>query len=202
VGPDLRCPRLSRADLDDLDGLRGALASAPAVVLGQAWRAVPDPAFRPGSVRAGWRPDELLVLAELEDDDIFTQADGPRQRFWELGDVFEIFLEPAEAAAYAELHVAPGNRRAALRIPVPRPSVEPEALMVEPAFDSRSREEAGRWLVAAAVPFSAIGGRPARFSFSRYDYTRGRAEPVHSSTSPHRELDFHRRREWGTVRLA
>jgi hypothetical protein len=38
-----------------------------------------------------------------------------------------------------------------------------------------------------------------RFSFSRYDYIRGRQEPILSSTSPHAWPDFHQREEWGTL---
>jgi hypothetical protein len=38
-----------------------------------------------------------------------------------------------------------------------------------------------------------------RFSFSRYDYIRGRREPMISSTSPHARPGFHRREEWGTL---
>jgi hypothetical protein len=41
-----------------------------------------------------------------------------------------------------------------------------------------------------------------RIRFSRYDYTRGMGEPVLSSTSPHRRLDFHRQHEWGTLDFA
>lgn len=198
----LPCPRLARFAAEDLETVRRAFAPAPAVSLGQAWRREPDPDLRAGSARAGWRPGELLVFAELDDDDVFTRASGPNQRFWELGDTFEIFLEAEAASFYVELHVAPGNLRLQLRIPVPRPSVEPEALMTPPAFDSRVWEGKKRWSVLAAVPFETIGGPPARFSFSRYDYSRGRAEPVRSSTSPHAALDFHRRKEWGSLELA
>lgn len=153
-------------------------------------------------MRAGWKPGALLVAAELEDDDVFTHAARAGERLWELGDVFEMFLETAAPSFYVELHVAPGNVRAQLRIPLPRPQVEPETLMTPPAFASRAWQRPGGWSVEAVVPFETIGGAPARFSFSRYDYARGRGEPVHSSTSPHKTLDFHRRHEWGTLELA
>lgn len=44
-----------------------------------------------------------------------------------------------------------------------------------------------------------LAGMKWRFSFSRYDYVRGRGEPMISSTSPHAQPDFHRREEWGTL---
>jgi hypothetical protein len=188
--------------LDDLEALRRALAAAPAARLGQAWLPAPDPAFRPGSVRCGRSGDSLLVLSELDDEDVFTGVTGPNQRFWELGDTFEMFLEAEKPSAYVELHVAPGNQRLQLRIPLPRTSAAPESLMTAPRFGSRVWTEPGRWIVGASIPFSTIGGAPARYSFSRYDYTRGDPRPVHSSTSPHAALDFHRREEWGKLTLA
>ena len=53
------------------------------------------------------------------------------------------------------------------------------------------------WVVCG--PNACIGNGQWRFSFGRYDYTRGAAEPCISSTSPHAEPDFHRRHEWGVL---
>lgn len=65
-----------------------------------------------------------------------------------------------------------------------------------------------KWFVFAVIPALAICGKPElragvrwHFSFSRYDYTRGRGEPVISSTSPHPVGDFHRQQEWGELTL-
>jgi len=41
-----------------------------------------------------------------------------------------------------------------------------------------------------------------RFSFSRYDASRGTRPPVLSSTSPHQALNFHRIHEWGNLIFA
>jgi hypothetical protein len=74
------------------------------------------------------------------------------------------------------------------------------------AFRSTVWVEGGRWVVLAEIPASLVCGAPTplpgqrwRFSFSRYDYTRGRAEPVISSTSPHPCADFHRQEDWGLL---
>jgi hypothetical protein len=63
-----------------------------------------------------------------------------------------------------------------------------------------------KWFVYAAIPDSVVcnqaplkAGSCLHFSFSRYDYTRGRAEPVISSTSPHPVADFHRQQDWGEL---
>jgi hypothetical protein len=79
-----------------------------------------------------------------------------------------------------------------------------EALIPGEAFRSKVWLEPDRWVVLAEIPSALVCGAPVplagrqwRFSFSRYDYTRGRAEPVISSTSPHPQADFHRQQDWG-----
>jgi hypothetical protein len=63
-----------------------------------------------------------------------------------------------------------------------------------------------QWYVYAEIPALAVCGSNEsientqwRFSFGRYDYTRGVAEPIISSTSPHAKPDFHRHHEWGMM---
>ncbi|MEI6166913.1 MAG: carbohydrate-binding family 9-like protein [bacterium] len=170
-------------------------------------------------VKMGWTRDALYVYAEIEDVDIFN----PEKRFNEpsflMGDVFEIFLRPCNQESYVEIHVTPENQKLQLRIPSahefaePRtkPGIPPEWLIAQPVIASRVRvnSTAKRWEVAVEIPFSMIcevflprSGDRWRFSFSRYDYTRGREKPVLSSTSPHAMLNFHRQAEWGVLRFA
>ncbi|MBI4061904.1 MAG: hypothetical protein HY403_10780 [Elusimicrobia bacterium] len=199
-GPLVACVELERFDETDIAAVRRAFSAAPPCPLAQAWRPAPEPDFRPASARVGRREKSLLVFAELADDDVHSAATGFNQRLWELGDAFEIFLQAPGAAHYAEFHVAPNNQRLQLRIPIPRPhDLPPERMMVaQKLFDSRAWIGRG-WHVLAEIPFESVGGRPTRFSFSRYDRARGRPEAVLSSTSPHAAADFHRREEWGTL---
>ena len=199
-GPLLRCPPLPELEPTP-ERAAAAFAGSEACPLRQAWRPTPEAGLRPGAVLVGRRNDTLWAFADLEDADAFSPATRLNERLWELGDTWELFLEAPGAGCYVELHVAPGNQRLQLRIPIPRPAGRaPEELMVaEPLFQSWAWKTPSGWQALAAVPFSSIGGRPERFSFSRYDYTRGQAEPVLSSTSPHAALDFHRREEWGRL---
>lgn len=201
-GPTLACRRIPEFDGADLAAVRRSFVGSARCALVQPWAAAPEGDFSPASAAVGCRGDALLVLAEMTDRDVFTRADRHNQRMWELGDAFEMFLEADGAPDYYELHVAPNDLRLQLRIPIPRPSGRaPEELMVACAlFESRVWAEPAGWTVLATVPFSSTGGRPVRFSFSRYDYTRGRPEPVLSTTSAHARLDFHRREEWGFLR--
>jgi len=166
-------------------------------------------------VRTGWRENSLRVLAELEDADIFTSATSHNQRMWELGDVLEIFLQPAGSPDYVELHVTPNNRRLQLRFPDTTTLRRAQArnffddlILSDGVFhsDTWTQPEKGRWYVHAEIPAALVCGNDGlpvegewRFSFSRYDYTRGRQEPVISSTSLHARPDFHRREEWGAL---
>ena len=217
--PTMDCARLPPFDRTDLDDVRRAFAAATPVPLQQAWLAEPEAAFAPAVVRTGWRDDALLVFAELTDEDVFTAAADHNQRFWELGDTFEIFLRPTEQDAYVEFHVAPNNLCLQLRFPdagwlgrAPKADAFVQALMPAGAFASHAwiRVEAGEWCVLAEIPTASVcerarirtlAGDEWRFSFSRYDGTRGREAPVISSTSPHAAPSFHRQQEWGTIRF-
>lgn len=213
--PQLECRELPVFAADNLDAVRAAFAPADSCELRQSWLSEPEADFMPTTVRAGWRGDALLVLAELEDADIFTRATALNQRMWELGDTFEIFLQPAGSPGYVEFHVTPNNQRlqvsfpdaAALQRAQASGSIE-ELLVAGEAFRSWTWPLPDKqcWFVYAEIPAAAVCGAQLpltgtqwHFSFSRYDYARGRPEPILSSSSPHSLLNFHRRQEWGAI---
>lgn len=216
--PAIDCRPLPAFRADSLAAVRAAFGGATAVPLQQAWRDVNEPDFAPGIVRTGWGPGALLVFAELTDRDIFTRAERHNDRFWQLGDTFEMFLQPDDEPAYVELHVTPSNLRLQLRFSAPPTSDAASgdpfetSLIRADVFHSRTwiASSDGLWCVLATIPWavvtgqapaSQLGGGNWRFSFSRYDYTRGREQPVISSTSPHAQPAFHRPDEWGTLRF-
>ena len=179
--------------------------------MGQAWMEKPEEKFRPGVVRVGWRESTLCIFAKLEDDRIFTRATGDNQRLWVRGDVFEIFLRDTKREEYLELHIAPNGHRLQLRFPddqtiehLRNGHVELEDYMVDqPLFDFFVRTVTGGWEVWAQIPVVSLGsssgsanGMCLLASFSRYDYEDEKSPPVHSSTSAHPKLSFHRQQEW------
>lgn len=200
---------------DDLAAVREAFRGAAPLPFGQAWRPTPEADFAPGTVRTGWRDGSLLAFAELTDADIFTRARVHNERFWELGDTFEVFLQPAGTSSYVELHVTPNNLRLQLRFaapPAPGDAGDPfeSALIRADVFESRAWVDvaAGCWWALAMIPAAVadprgtpLPGSTWRISFGRYDHTRGRAEPVISSTSPHTHPRFHRPGEWRALRI-
>lgn len=213
--PQLNCRRLPAFDADELDAVSAAFVMAGGCVMRQSWLEQPEPDFTQAVARVGWRDDALLVFAELDDRDIFTGATAHNQRMWELGDVLEIFLSPENSTSYVEFHITPNNFRLQLRFPdtstMRRAQTENKfdhLMLPDGVFSSRvwTQPETKQWFVLAEIPAASVcgankllSGTNWQFSFSRYDYVRGRPEPIISSTSPHAKADFHRREEWGTL---
>lgn len=215
--PQIVCsevPEYTPTDLSDVLQAFGGIASCS---LGQSWLAEPEREFEPAKVRMGWRHESLVLLAELKDADIFTLARHATEPLWELGDTLEIFLRPRGQGAYAEFHVAPNNLRMQLRF---ADTVALERARKRGSFDdvlvhgdhftSRTwvHADRGYWYALLEIPLRTVCEEPQSlpgaewlFSFCRYDYTRGRARPVISSTSVHARPDFHRQEEWGVMRF-
>ena len=195
--------------------MRSAFQSATPCLLQQAWRDDNAAGFSPAVVRTGWRGSSLLVFASLMDMDIFNDATKLNQRTWELGDVFEMFLQSASKESYVEFHVTPHNQRLQLRYNNGRAAEEArrtgsleDVLIWGEAFYSITWIEKRRchWYVYAEIPALAVCGSDEpientqwRFSFGRYEYARGIKEPILSSTSPHAKPDFQRQHEWGVL---
>jgi hypothetical protein len=152
-----------------------------------------EPDFAPATVRLSWQSGHLLIHAELTDHDIHTTATADNQNLWELGDTFEIFCQTTGNPGYHEFHVAPNNHRLQLRFPG-------QQLLTGDHFTSQTTIEPRQWRIQARIP-GAVAGAEWRVSFSRYDYTRGRVAPVISSTSLHKEPNFHRHHEWSILRF-
>ena len=217
--PVVACAEIAAIDLHNtsLNDVRAAFTWAQPLVMRQGWRPDCEADFQPGVVRTGWRDDCLYVFADLTDADVTTTATAPGQRFWELGDTFEIFLRRDGVASYIECHVTPNNLRLQLRFPATGPAgLKGAADSFEAAripgdgFKSRIwlREDGRGWLVLAQIPAALaeaaadpLAGSMWRVSFGRYDYTRGAAAPVLSSTSPHAKVAFHRQHEWGFLKV-
>lgn len=183
---------------DDSPDLACAFANAPQLALRQAWRAAPSPDFAPACVRAIASETTLWIWADLTDDAPYNAANRPNQNTWELGDCFEIFLASSESGPYYEMHVTPENQTLQLQ--------------ANSRFDTRPLSNGplrsaiwftpDGWQILASLPLDLLEDQTRGWiSFARYDYQRGRREPVLSSTSPHRELDFHRRHEWTPFEL-
>jgi len=164
----------------------------------------------PGIVRLAWSRGVLGVLAEFVDDELVVGATGDTQKFWELGDVFEMFIRPEDVDEYAEMHVDPANHRLHLQLnPSARNAIfhglrDPlDFALRPPGFQSAAWETLTGWAVEAFIPMralfpGAIIGQVAFWSasFCRYDASRDGRPAALSSTSPHPTRNFHRLNEW------
>jgi len=210
----ITCRELPFFRHDALEAVRAAFRGAMSIPLRQHWLPQTQTEFRSGTVCTGWRDNDLFVFAELDDADIFTAATGPNQRMWELGDTFEIFLRAEPQVPYIELHVTPPNHRLQLRFASAqafRSKGFEHHLVGGDVFSSWTwiRPDYQHWCLLAQIPSTVVSDVPTslkgqqwRFSFSRYDYTRGQKKPVLSSTSPHPVFDFHRQEDWGKLAFA
>ncbi len=188
------------------------LQGVPVMTFAQTWMAEPDMGLRPGKVWMVSTPSALIVLAELLDDDIMTDARQHNDRLWDLGDVFEVFLRHTQRPDYYEFHVAPNGVTLDLHYPrfhAPRENGVERYMLARPHFTARvaAQPERGRWRVAMEIPVEALV--PAeltraesvwQFSFCRYDCGPNRP-PMFSSTTPHRGAGFHRAEEWRHFRV-
>jgi len=168
-------------------------------------------------VRFGWQPDALWVLADLDDDFITSRSTDHDQDMWLLGDVFEIFIARKDEPFYLELHVTPHNHRLHLIWPADvMEKIQSKVATLDDfrrphsAFDSWVQKPEGecKWQVLARIPASILpngqtfeAGQILELSFSRYDSGPEGTPDILSSTSPHRELSYHRRHEWREVIL-
>ena len=59
----MNIPLLAPFEESDWESVATAFEHAPSLALGQAWREKPEENFRPGTVRIGWQPDALVILA-------------------------------------------------------------------------------------------------------------------------------------------
>ena len=212
---EIRCQPLPWFDRNHLESVRHAFTSAAALPFQQAWLPEAEADFCPGEVRLGWRERSLMVFAEMTDREIFNDATGPNERLWESGDVFEMFFKSFEMESYVEFQVTPHDQRLQLRFPdvqavgQARESGRFADFMIQNdlfLFQTWIDSGRNRWLVYAEIPTTVVCGSDEpientrwRFSFGRYDHTRGLKEPVISSTSSHARPDFHRQHEWDTL---
>ena len=207
----LLCPNLGACSLENW--LLRPCANEPVLVMRQAWK---ESTLEGGTVRFAWNGEALLVHAILPDRDIFNPVTEFNEPAYLTGDVFEIFLRPTTQTAYYEFHVSPCNQRFQVRFPKSKADAEPgetvTATPVTPPIESvvQIDRQNDRWEVFAAIPLTLIcesesgrAGTQLLASFSRYDYTRtpGGITAELFSTSPHRELSFHRQQEWSLVKL-
>lgn len=195
----------------------------PTCVMFQNWLPMPDRELRPGSVAVAHYDHDLIVYAELTDEDIFNPVKANGVEAFKWGDVIEIFLREENEDRYLEHHITPDNYVLQLHWP----NVETVRKLVDDLNRGKQVDYVAQysshipvrsqtivqpdlsvWRVLAIIPLNLLAAkswetsRNWSFSFSRYDYTRSRKDPVLSSTSALQAPNFHELTSWGTLSLA
>ncbi len=195
----------ARARASRVDGqpkLRIGAGRSCAFELGQPWRDQVEASFRSTHVVVRYSRGALEVEAELEDDEVYSDATADNQRTWELGDAFEVFVRRADEVAYSEVHVTPNGHKLHLRFEdfdQHRRIASIDEVAADPSLIEATVETlADGWRARLRIPFPCPQGSALALSFCRYDASRGR-EPVLSTSSPHPVIAFHRPTEWTLV---
>jgi hypothetical protein len=182
--------------------------------LQQAWLETQDEKFREGRAELNWTSDALNVEAVLTDDEVYTLSNADNQHMWELGDVFEVFIQVEGRTDYVELHITP----AGTRFHAHKPNVtgtdpitgewQPiEHWLVTPiGFSAQSNRIENGWHATLQIPPTVLGlqtfeaGTELRIGFARYDGAPDQ-EPALSASAPHRIVSFHIPEDWHRVIL-
>lgn len=197
---------LDSSDPCDDPGLR--------LALGQAWLPRPNPALQIGTARISVAQDALVAVATLADTHVVTSATDDHQLFWELGDVFEIFLQAVGRDDYFEFQISPRGHVLQLHYPhrhADRTQGIATYIQRERLIDHTARIDAParRWHAAARIPLCRLVSIPSspalpvewQVACCRYDYDAA-GTFTFSSTAPLSRPDFHRIAEWTHITLS
>jgi len=188
------------------------LSISPCMELCQSWNPSTIPGFAPAHVFVFWTKENLIVAADLSDEDVFNPVTGFNERAFLYGDVLEVFINPNGSSHYYEIHAAPSGSILQLKFdclwrmqPFERQKKDGE-LIDFPRTTVKIEFIEGGWRVLMLIPWKLLDQRPRlgevwRISTSRYDYTRGQAKPVLSSTSQLPRPDFHMLDHYNSIRF-
>jgi hypothetical protein len=206
----MHCPELPDFDPDDPVAVENAFADSPILAFSQSWLPAPEPGFRPGTARIGWRAYRFLVLARLEDDHIFTTATRRNEPLFQLGDTLEIFVALADSPDYLEYHYAPNGTilqlhwpRNARELDVPAAGGLAAFAIEDNTSTHRVRPIPGGWEVLATISLRHLQKSPATLAnhslalnLGRYDHRDAATPPILSATAPLPACNFHARTHW------
>jgi hypothetical protein len=183
----------------------------------QAWLDSAEDEFQPACIHLYPEHDRLCIIAALQDTLPRNKAIRLNETTWELGDVFEIFLQMENQPNYLEIHVTPENQRLQLRwtartFDLFKAGERPlEASMVADPDWIESQTvvtpEKSLWLVYTGIPWSVFDlvektkDEHLYCAFCRYDINSVGKETL-SATPAFPRANFHLRDFWHRLTLA
>ncbi|MFV0338574.1 MAG: hypothetical protein ACK5LK_10085 [Chthoniobacterales bacterium] len=211
----LQIPKIPHPNTQDWNALSMAFENAPSMSYAQNWLSEQDAQFRPATVSIAHDGENVLIFADLKDDDLCSKATANGQHIWDLGDVFEIFFRDLAGDRYYELHVAPNGFNLQLRWPsesffrAKNYTIADVSVSI-PIFKYQVRSVAGGWQVYAELPAAILFESKTKLtestwslSFGRYDVSFDKNEQILSSTAPHElPLSFHNQQYWPHIQFS
>lgn len=170
-----------------------------------------------GTVRFAWDDQFLYLCADFADSDVVTKADQDGLHAYKLGDVCELFLQPAGQPCYWELYVTPSGHQTTFLWPSihnhPPSALQKDNHLIVAAQvqgtlnDSRDRDHS--WTAQMAVPWSMLKFNGQQFGphtlwhalVGRYNYSIHLPATELSSVPPVSARNFHLTSEYATLEL-
>jgi len=185
---------------------------------------VSDPAGgRPaegGEFRIAWNEEFITVTGELRDSDLVDQGRRNQEQHYQTGDVFEVFLKPANDTYYWEFYATPGALQSAFFFPGRGHLALPECyaerglkIVVRTSCDgtlNQWRDRDRSWRAVVRIPTAALRqygaavgpGAEWRLLVARYNYSRYLPHPELSSFPRLPRPDFHLHEAYAVLRFA
>jgi len=166
-----------------------------------------------GSVGFAWNEAGFHVAAELEDSMLVSENRRDEQLHYEFGDVFELFIKPANDTYYWEMYATPFGNKTTLFFPREREGMDTDDFLnahgfhgLEVAAEKTSKGwNAQMWVPAEQLTALGAGWGPGsqwRVFCGRYNYNHpDLKDPELSMVPPLSATNYHLVGEYATLRF-
>ena len=128
-----------------------------------------------GTVKMLWNNRYLYVGAEMEDSDVVAEGKADQTHLYQMGDLVEVFLKPANETFYWEIYGAPNNMKTCFFYPgrgrlfIPSCAEYRSDIIVTASVDGTLNDWRDRdrgWSVEIAIPVEILTGLGTTFDNS------------------------------------
>ena len=170
-----------------------------------------------GYSKFAWDENYFYVAAELEDSDLIAQGSEDEMHHYRYGDVFELFLKPANQSYYWELYATPAGKKSSFFWPARSYVGLPDCLekykcglkiaaQCDGTLNNWQDKDAG-WTAEMAMPIKDLEAFGYKFGtghdwtvlVSRYNYSRYLNELEYSMSPQLSRTSFHLYEEYAVL---